>query len=226
MTDAEPRPKALVVFARAPEPGRVKTRLAAGLGDAAALALYRAFLDDTLAVAAEAARRTRARLELAVAGPAASLHAEAQRFGAALAVQPDGDLGARMRVFLDRELARGGAACVIGSDVPQLPVGSLERALDALDRDEVVLGPSRDGGYWLIGARRGIPEAFAGVPWSTPDVLAATLDRLAGRRVALADMHFDIDDADDLALLRRWLAVSPPEVAPATRRALAATLGS
>ena len=209
----------LVVFARAPAPGQVKTRLAATVGDGAARAFYEAFVDDTLAAAAEAARRSGAGLVLAVAGDLAHprVAAWARTSGAALVAQPPGDLGARLGAFF----ADGRHVCVIGSDAPQLGAAQLARGFDALVGHEVAIGPSRDGGYWLLGARRPIPELLAGMPWSTPELLSRTLEALAGRSAALLEMAFDVDDADDLALLQRWLAVAPPEIAPATRAALA-----
>jgi rSAM/selenodomain-associated transferase 1 len=216
--------RVLGVFARAPVPGTVKSRLAAALGAERACALYRAFLEDTLAAAAVAARMQGARLELVVAGPLDHpvVRAGAARHGAELVAQAEGDLGARLGAFFAAQGAGGAAVCVVGSDAPQLSGAQLARGFDALVAHEVVLGPSRDGGYWLIGARRPISELFVDVPWSTPRVLELSLDRLAGRSVALLEMSFDVDGVEDLALLRRWLAVSRAEVAPSTRAAMVA----
>jgi uncharacterized protein len=215
--------RALVVFARAPVRGAVKTRLAAVIGDDAALACYEAFLADSIATAADAARRTNATLELAIAGDLAHpiVTGLAAAYGATMLAQANGDLGARMGAVVDRHVEAKRAVCIVGSDSPQLAPAQLTRAFDALTAHEVAIGPSCDGGYWLLGARRKIPELLADMRWSTADVLPVTLDRLAGRSAALLEMSFDVDDADDLAFLRRWLAVAPSSVAPATRRMLA-----
>jgi len=213
------------VFARAPMLGRVKTRIAATLGEVATLALYEAFLDDTLAAAADAARRSSAALEVCVAGapdhPAIVRMASAH--GATITQQADGDLGAKMGAFLHRHIADEGVACVIGSDSPHLSGAQIARAFDALVGHEVVIGPSRDGGYWLLGARRPVPELLRDMAWSTNAVLSTTLSRLRARSVALLEMSFDVDDAEDIALLRSYFEVLPEESAPATRRALGST---
>jgi rSAM/selenodomain-associated transferase 1 len=212
--------RVLGVFARAPVVGQVKSRLAAAIGPECACALYRAFLDDVLAAAAVAARMQAARLELVIAGPLdhpAVLECAA-RHGADVLAQAEGDLGARMAAFFARNM---GPTCLVGSDAPQLSGAQLARGFDALVTHEVVLGPCRDGGYWLIGARRPIAELFVDMPWSTPSVLGRTLERLAGRSATLLEMSFDIDGPEDLALLTTWLGVAPTEAALSTRAALA-----
>ncbi len=211
----------LGVFARAPERGRVKTRLGTALGEDAALALYEGFLADCLAVAADAARLAAAELVLAVAGPIDHpvLVGAARTHGALIEPQASGALGAKMGAFF--EAHRGsGPVCLVGSDAPTLRAPQIARAFDELRAHEVVLGPGLDGGYWLIGARRPIPELLGDMPWSTSALLGATLDALRGRSATLLDFWFDVDDFDDLALLRRELSISPPTLAPATRRAL------
>lgn len=215
--------RVLGVFARAPIAGKVKTRLAAVVGEATALALYEAFLADTVAAAADAARLSGATLELCVAGPIdhPALVALADASSAILTAQVDGDLGARMGAFLHRHVAADRAACIIGSDSPHLRGAQIACAFDALVAHEVVIAPSRDGGYWLIGTRRAVPELLGDMPWSTSALLAATLERLRGRSAALLEMSFDVDEVDDLALLRSYLGVLPEPCAPATRRALA-----
>lgn len=209
----------LVIFARAPVLGEVKTRLAKHLGEAAALELYEAFLDDTCALT----QGLGARRVLAVAGelthPKLERLAKSQRL--ALEPQGDGDLGARMERAIARHLATG-PVLIIGSDAPTLPRAHLHAALDALMEHDVVIGPSDDGGYWLVGARVPVPEIFSDIRWSTPEVLPATLQRLGSRSHALVASFYDIDTVEDLARLRAELAALPETVAPATRRALAA----
>jgi rSAM/selenodomain-associated transferase 1 len=206
----------LVVFARAPVLGQVKTRLGRLIGDQAALALYRAFVDDTCLMSAGLG----ARRVLAVAGePDAWLEKLAKSQRMELKQQGEGDLGARMQQAMAEYAARG-PVCIIGTDAPTLPRAHLHTALDALVEHEVVLGPADDGGYYLVGAQRSVPELFADVPWSTPGVLAATLRNLAGRDVFTLPGWYDVDEAHDLDRLRAELAGLPVVVAPATRRAL------
>lgn len=105
---------------------------------------------------------------------------------------------------------RGGPArtpsLLVGTDTPTLPTAYLQRACDALQRGaaDVVLGPSEDGGYYLIGLRRPVPELFTGMPWSSSTVAAETLARIRrlGLRLALLPGWFDVDRGEDLARLR------------------------
>jgi rSAM/selenodomain-associated transferase 1 len=207
----------IVIFAKAPVLGEVKTRLAKSIGDEAALALYSAFLDDTCALT----QGLGARRVLAVYGAIDHPHlqhlAKSQRLE--LVEQGDGDLGAKMARAIGEHVARG-PVVIIGSDAPTLPRAHLHQALDALMEHDVVVGPSEDGGYWLIGARLAVPELFADMRWSTPDVLPMTLERLRGRSHALLPRWYDVDSVEDLQRLRSELATLPPSVAPATRRVL------
>jgi uncharacterized protein len=206
----------LVVFARAPVEGQVKTRLARAIGAQRACALYRAFLEDVCALAGS----VDARRVLAVDGPLD--HPELQRLalenGLELRAQVPGDLGTRMRAALEESLP----ACVIGTDAPTLPRAWLEEALAEVGRHDAVIGPSADGGYWLLGLQRPIPELFRDLPWSTGEVLPATLERLRGRRAHLLPFHYDVDDEAGLRLLSAHLGLVGTEVAPATRKALIA----
>ncbi len=207
----------IVIFARAPELGAVKTRLARAVGDEAALALYQAFLDDTCALT----QGLGARRVLAVAGavdhPRIEHLGKSQRL--AVEAQGEGDLGAKMAHAIAAHLPRG-PVVIIGSDAPTLPRAHLHQALDALMAADVVIGPSDDGGYYLVGARVPVPELFADVRWSTPEVLPTTLARLAGRSHVLLPAWHDVDSVEDLVRLRAELAALPPSVAPATRRVL------
>lgn len=205
------------LFARAPVPGRAKTRLAPALGLDGAAALYAAFLRDALSTIAS-------RPELTPTLWAASdADVDALRDTApdlALHVQPAGDLGVRMRAALDHGIAQRGAAIVVGTDVPTLPSRLVRAAVETLRHADVVLGPSADGGYWLVGARA---RTFAldGVRWSTAHALADTIEcaRSNARSVALVPPWYDVDTPDDLLLLRTHLRLRP-HAAPHTARAL------
>jgi rSAM/selenodomain-associated transferase 1 len=209
----------LVIFARAPILGGVKTRLSRALGEATALALYEAFLDDTcLLTQGLGARRV-----LAVHGdlehPALTRMCKSHRL--AIEPQAEGDLGAKLAAAVAKHLPHG-PVVIIGSDAPTLPRAHLHQALDALMDHDVVVGPAGDGGYYLVGARVPVPEIFAGIAWSTPAVWPTTEERRAGRSYAVLPPWYDIDEPADLRRLIAELATLPPSVAPATRRALAA----
>jgi len=211
----------LIVFARAPVLGRVKTRLARALGDEAALAVYAALLDD---VCATAARVEVARRVLCVDGEvgAPTLARLAARDGMVVAPQGEGDLGARMARALAAAIDTPDArACVIGTDAPDVPAAAIDEAFAALGAEgDVVLGPAEDGGYWLVGARGRVPgEIFDGMSWGTATVLEETLRRRPTAR--LVTRRRDVDELADLRALAVALAEAPPTVAPATRRVLA-----
>lgn len=126
--------------------------------------------------------------------------------GAVLVPQPRASFGTRLSAALAAGLSRGGRAVVIGMDSPTLPAQTVRLAFRALERADCVLGPARDGGYYLIGARVALPPTlFRAMPWSTSRVLRETLSRAraATIRVALLPEWYDIDDAPSLARLRR-----------------------
>ena len=215
----------LVLLARDPRPGEVKTRLAADLGPERAAQLYRCFLHDTLA----AASRTEARVFIAWAGASASSPAWLSEAcpGAEAFPQEGDDLGARMVAAATRARGRGcERVVVIGSDSPSLPSSRIAAAARRLGRADVVLGPTRDGGYYLIAARAVEARLFAGVAWSSADALRQTranAERL-GLRVELLPGWYDVDTADDLRFLEAHLraleARGLPMPCPHTGRAL------
>ncbi len=212
----------LIVFARAPQLGRVKRRLARDIGEAAALRFYRRSLETALR---RLARDRRWRTWLAVTPDSAAREARLWRVaaGAHLMPQGGGDLGARMARAM-RKLPPG-PAVIIGSDVPGVSASHIARAFALLGRHDAVFGPAADGGYWLVGLRRRprIPELFAGVRWSVVHALADTLANLQGansgkegprggapawrpvlgRRVAFLER---LEDVDEGRSYRRWLA--------------------
>lgn len=212
----------LCLLAKWPAPDRTKTRLAADLGQGPALALGRAFLEDACT---SLARRGPVLVALEGAPPEAA-HAPFLA-GCEVIEQGGGDLGARMTRVLTRGTARSARAVVLGADVVGLPEGHLDTALAALDGGaDVVLGPAHDGGYYLLGVRRGheaaLDRALLGVRFSTAHALEDTRRRAEreGLKVALAPPFFDVDRAADLERLRAHLAAHPGLHAPATRAAL------
>jgi rSAM/selenodomain-associated transferase 1 len=214
----------IAIMAKAPRPGRVKTRLSPPLSRAAAAALARAFLRDTVG---GVARIPHARGAIVFAPTAARPLFARLAPGFRLVPQGSGDLGRRMARAFAALLAPGVPAVVlIGSDAPSLPRAVLERALRVLEapRTDVVLGPSEDGGYYLIGMRAPHPALFERIAWSTGSVLQTTLARAErqGLRVRMLRRWWDVDTPADLARLRRWLTARPDVELPATRRILGA----
>jgi rSAM/selenodomain-associated transferase 1 len=183
----------VVVFARAPVLGQVKSRLAAEIGAAAALDFYRAIL-TRLVERLSGAKNWRT--VVAVTPDEAAADPFFKDLQLETAPQGGGDLGHRMARFL--ELASPDAPVVIvGSDVPDLHPEHVCSALEALKTHELVLGPCPDGGYWLIGANRPPGrDLFRNVRWSSPHARADTLAN-AQAPVALLDWLEDVDEAAD-----------------------------
>lgn len=194
---------ALVVMGRAPVPGQVKTRLQASLSAEQCASLYQAFLLDIIDLAASLTSY-QPFLAYFPAG-AKRLFQDMAHSGMGIIAQSGADLGSRMNALITGLLAEGHPAVVIvGSDIPTLQPGILEDALRIVRNHDLCLGPAEDGGYYLIGARKGCEEVFQGIPWSTPDVFESTVKRaeLAGLSVGMVDLFSDIDTADDLERLR------------------------
>jgi rSAM/selenodomain-associated transferase 1 len=194
------RPVVLVV-AKAPVAGRVKTRLAPDVGAEQAAALARAMLLDTL----DGCRSEVETVGVLCAGDDdVALLAELAGPGAPVVVQEGIGLAGALRSGVDRALPLGRPALLVSSDIPGVPPGALRRAVALLSAGaDVVLGPGYDGGYWLVGVRARHPELFAGIPWSTSDVLEATVARCRALSldVRLLEPWRDIDTPEDVATL-------------------------
>lgn len=196
----------LLVFARAPVAGTVKTRLAATEGAVRALAVYRSLLDATLAsaLAARAAHVvTDIELWRTPEGDPAALAALATRHGLVPRVQHGPDLGARMAHAIADALQRAPRVLLVGTDCPVLTPAYLAQASAHLGTHDAVLGPAEDGGYVLVGARR--PLHLDAVRWSTPHACADTQAAFAAQRAscALLPPLWDVDDAAGLARFER-----------------------
>jgi len=194
--------EALVVVAKAPEPGRVKTRLVPTLGRERTTALYVCFLRDTFEIARQAASlRPSIVPVLCYAGDESAFEAVNLRIAVRLA-QRGADLGDRLGACFSELFERGYDAVVaIGADSPTLAPELVVRAFEILsDERHVVLGPSSDGGYYLIGARRFESRLFESIPWSTDGVLDATRHaaEAAGIDVCLLPEWYDVDTPDEL----------------------------
>ena len=194
----------MAVFAKAPVPGRVKTRLAGLLGEEGAAGLHAGLVRHALATAVASGA---GEVELWCAPDE---HHEffarcAKDFGARLRTQRGPDLGARMSAAFDDAFAGGRALVLIGSDCPALAPADLLSAAAALATHDVAIGPAEDGGYVLIAMARPVPEIFADVAWGTPSVMRQTRERLAAAGVAWKELasSWDVDRPEDYARLRR-----------------------
>lgn len=187
----------IALFAKWPAPGRAKTRLIPALGAAGAALLHRRLVELTLA----AVRECGLPFEIRSTGAAPARFREWLGEDVAVIDQGEGDLGAR--------LARVPAPMLlIGSDAPDIDASLLHRAAAALGQAEAVIGPAADGGYWLLGLARPMPQLFDAMLWGTGAIAKETMARLAegGVATAVLPVLHDCDRPDDLA---RW-----PELAP------------
>ena len=196
----------LVVFVKAPVPGTVKTRLTPRYTPQQAADLYRAFMQDVLLQAQRIPVDARV---LAHSPPGARGHlAELAPEGWVMTPQADADLGGRMAsAAAERFDAGAERVVIIGTDAPTLPDEYLARAFDLLQSNDIVLGPSTDGGYYLVGLASPISEIFRDIDWSSERVLGQTVDRIraAGLTLGLLPPWYDVDTPDELEFLRAHL---------------------
>lgn len=190
----------IMLFVKAPQRGRVKSRLAAALGEDAALEIYRAFVKDMVDTLDRVALRTTICVDPPESLPAVSVWLGERR---SYEVQIGPDLGERMEHAFRSAFNNGSTrAVLIGSDFPDLPAEILTRAIEELERHDAVIGPAADGGYYLIGFRSGSfrPEVFRDIRWSTPAVFEETMSIFArtGSRVHILPQWQDVDTIDDL----------------------------
>ena len=192
--------RGLIVFAREPILGTVKTRLAAAVGDQAAVALYESMLLDVLKSA-----RQLCDVETVVFWDCEekSLPVLSDKYRCNSRRQVAGNLGERMQAAFEEMFAGCcDICCIIGSDAPDLPLSYIQDAYQqlAMQQTDVVLGPSLDGGYYLLGLRQIWPQLFVNIPWSTADVLEQSLTAAQGLglKTALLPEWQDIDTLEDL----------------------------
>lgn len=208
-------PEAIVcIFAKPPIPGSVKTRLIPELGPERAAELAEAFLEDTVAMV-----RTLPWAECIIA--ATKTFARPYFKPEEVWLQSEGDLGDRLEKVLRLALKRKPIVLAIGADSPGLPAAYLQTARDALKNADAVLGPSADGGFYLIGLNDCPVGVLEGIQWSHSTTLAATTHKLEqfGMKTVLINPWFDIDSHEDLERLRRLLA-NDPAAAPKTAELL------
>ncbi|HET7319837.1 MAG TPA: TIGR04282 family arsenosugar biosynthesis glycosyltransferase [Nitrospirota bacterium] len=198
-----PSTSIIILFAKIPVKGRVKTRLARDLEEDLALRFSESMLLDTIDMLKDCGFPFR----ICIAPPGAVETARA-RLGGGYAFMPQtgDDLGERMEQAFVRVFTEGfREAVLIGSDIPGLSAGIVREAFASLSEHGAVIGPANDGGYYLIGFTRGAfwPEIFHSMPWSTPAVFGETLGRLASasRRVHVLPECIDVDTSEDLITL-------------------------
>lgn len=211
-----PRTRRLALFAKRPEQDRVKTRMSPALPPVLATDLYRGMVEDTLETLTRVVADARC-VYWADLGP----NSVAVPHDVGVREQTGDHLGSRLEHAFDELCAGGGHAVVIGADCPQLGAAAIERAFGALERSDLVLGPTRDGGYYLIGLARAAPELFRDIAWSTEYVLRQTIDRAQRTGLAIEQLEplADLDTAADLIGFLRH-ALAEPECARQTRAAL------
>jgi rSAM/selenodomain-associated transferase 1 len=191
------------VFLKYPEPGKVKTRLAAEFGAEVAAGLYREWVGGVLR-AIQAARETMHVVGYFDGAPAERFAEWAPLVDEWLP-QPAGGLGERLAAGFAAGFERGGPVVAIGTDCLDLRAFHLGVAVEYLRRADVVFGPASDGGYYLVGTRRHVPGFFDGVRWSSPHTLADHRERCRDLGLSV-DLLPTLDDIDTAADLRAYEA--------------------
>ena len=209
----------MILMGKAPLSGKVKTRMCPPLSHRQAAAFYAATLEDA---AEETSSLRGVRRLLSFAPPASKPYFSSAPFsGFSLFEQAGNDLGERMAHAMEEAFARGARrAVIIGSDCPALSAGRIRSAFrELLQGADAVFGPATDGGFYLIGLSAPARSLFHGMEWSAPTVLSAILSRCRneGMTYALLPAESDVDTAEDLEALRRWLRARSRPPSPRTR---------
>lgn len=199
------------VFVKYWEPGKVKTRLAATLGDEATAEIYRQFV---LTLIRRFSRTGDERVLCFAPDDRAAAFREVAGSDWFVKPQSSGNLGERMIGFFDSHFRNGAERVVlIGSDSPTMPTEHVESAFRLLSETDVVLGPTEDGGYYLIGASRDVAGIFEEIDWSTPQVWDQTIARLCELQLSYESLPqwYDVDERADLLRLRDELSGFPSD---------------
>lgn len=205
----------MILFARFPIAGKVKTRLIPALGAEGAAALHRRLVLRTLRTAHALCQSQNVELEIRFAGDDANEMQHWLGDGWLCRPQCEGDLGQRMAgAFADSFREGSPATVIIGSDCPSLTPEILAAAFEALKINPVVFGPATDGGYYLVGLTRLVPELFQGVEWGTETVLAQSTEILArlSSKPALLQPLDDLDRPEDVAAWKRLVEVADTDL--------------
>ncbi|MDH7500237.1 MAG: TIGR04283 family arsenosugar biosynthesis glycosyltransferase [candidate division NC10 bacterium] len=208
----------LIVFTRYPQPGKVKTRLIPSLGAEGAAELHHWMAIRTLTQARRLSREASVSLEVRFEGASEALMREWLGPDLTHLAQGEGDLGRRLgRAFQEAFAAGRPRVVIIGTDCPELSWRRIDRAFAELAHHDLVLGPAKDGGYYLIGLRRAasssrMSDLFSDISWSTDQVLKQTMERAKGMGLSfnLLEPLSDVDRPEDLALWQPGTGVPPP----------------
>ena len=198
----------LIIFSRYPEPGKTKTRMISALGAVGAAQLQRQMTEHTLKTAIALASSRQVAIEIHFAGGDRSLMQEWLGEGEYIA-QAAGDLGEKMRSACDRAFKKGSQRVVIiGIDCPDIDRQILTQAFDSLNHQDLVLGIAEDGGYYLIGLNRLVPELFKGIDWGTERVLQQTksIAEQLNLKVAYLTTLADVDRPEDLKIWQKHVS--------------------
>lgn len=191
----------LIIFAREPVPGRVKTRLAKDAGNRAAAALYDLMLRHVIKNAVSPRYET----ELWITPESGRAYFSELIPGVIVRNQHEGNIGERMSGAFRSGFAAGyGKICITGTDCPGISSHDIIRAFDLLEKYELVLGPSFDGGYYMIGLSEFHPGLFEGISWSTGSVFSETLDKARFLNITFASLPVK-DDIDEISGLRSYI---------------------
>jgi uncharacterized protein len=193
----------LIIFTRYPEAGKTKTRLIPVLGEEGAATLQRQMTEQKLAEVNQLLTFYPLSVEVHFSGGNEFLMQDWLGLNWVYRCQSEGDIGDRMASAFQASFAAGmNAVVLIGTDCPELNASLMAEAFQLLGQHDLVLGPALDGGYYLIGLRRLIPEIFTGIPWSTAEVLQQTLSiaQRLGFAVAKLPLLSDVDRPEDLSV--------------------------
>ncbi len=202
----------LIIFTRYPEPGKTKTRLIPALGAIGAANLQRQMTEYTISQVKELQKLIKVSSQVRFAGGDLQLMEDWLGDGLVYQPQGDGDLGLRMRRSLyDSFQGQATQVVIIGTDCPGLNFQILAQAFDQTNKVDLVLGPALDGGYYLIGLRRFIPELFMNIDWGSSQVLHQTVE--IANQLNLSYHYLpqlaDVDRPEDLLI---WQQVWETEV--------------
>lgn len=187
---------ALIIIAKCPERDSVKTRLRGVIPDEERLRLYESLLDQTVMKLGAIPS-----VDTFIAFAPSDSGEYFSRFPVNLIPLPQGDLGKRMYHAFQEVFKKGyGRAALVGADIPDLSGAIITEAFQLLSQNDIVFGPARDGGYYLIGMKSPVREVFEGVPWSSDQTLRKSLTkaRFHGHSIAFTDTLSDIDTIEDL----------------------------
>lgn len=183
----------LIIFTRKPEKGKVKTRLAKGVGDDKALKIYKYLLNHTAKITAKVKAHRQVYYTEAIAKKDVWDDDIFEK-----KVQIDGDLGDKMLQAFEQAFQDGfEKVVIIGSDLYDINHKLIDKAFAKLDHNDAVIGPATDGGYYLLGTKSIFSEIFKNKPWGTDEVLNLTLKNLKSKQVALLEEKNDIDYKED-----------------------------